>query len=108
MAALSACIPSGAPIHPARGLHECLEPHLSGLATSRITQGACPLADHLIVGSAATRATRVPLEKSNDFNEIIAMEAPGSTVYLNTWRDGQLMPRNVVLGSSAMSGSTLR
>jgi hypothetical protein len=29
------------------------------------------------------------------------MQAPGSTVYLNTWRNGQLMLRTVVLGSSA-------
>jgi len=47
-----------------------------------------------------TTINGVPLEKSSDFNGIIAIEAPGSTVYLNTWRDGQLMPREVVLGSS--------
>src|SRR5262249_30916628 len=52
-------------------------------------------------GDILTTINGVPLEKSIDFNEIIAMRAPGSTIYLNTWRNGQLLRRTVVLGSSA-------
>jgi len=47
-----------------------------------------------------TTINGIPLEKSNDFRRIIAAWAPGSVVYLNTWRDGQLMPRTLTLGSS--------
>src|SRR5262249_2929509 len=42
-----------------------------------------------------------PLQKSSDFNGIIATYAPGSAIYLNTWRDGQPIQRTVMLGSSA-------
>jgi hypothetical protein len=52
-------------------------------------------------GDILTTINGVPLEKSSDFNGIIAAQAPGSTVYLNTWRDGQLMGRKLVLGASA-------
>jgi len=51
-------------------------------------------------GDVLTAIVGVPLEKWSDFEGIIANWAPGSTVYLNTWRDGQLMPRDVTLGSS--------
>jgi S1-C subfamily serine protease len=51
-------------------------------------------------GDVLTAIDGVPLEKWRDFEGIIAKWAPGSTVYLNTWRDGQVMPRDVTLGSS--------
>jgi S1-C subfamily serine protease len=53
-------------------------------------------------GDVLTTINGVPLETSSDFNGIIAMEAPGSTVYLNTWRDGQLVQRKVVLNPQAV------
>jgi len=52
-------------------------------------------------GDVLTTINGVPLEKSSDFNGIIAAYAPGTTIYLNTWRDGQLMGRTVVLSSTA-------
>jgi serine protease Do len=52
-------------------------------------------------GDVLTTINGVPLEKSRNFIGIIATQAPGSTIYLNTWRNGQLMRRTVVLGSSA-------
>jgi len=48
-----------------------------------------------------TAINGAPLEKSSDFEGIIATQAPSSTVYLNTWRNGQLLRRTLVLGSSA-------
>jgi hypothetical protein len=50
------CIASSALIDPARLLHERLKPRLWGLAPSNIPQRPSPFADHLVVGSIATRA----------------------------------------------------
>ena len=55
-AALKSRIPGGTLIHSALVLHECFQSHFTRLMLRGIAQGACPLADHLIVGGAATRA----------------------------------------------------
>jgi hypothetical protein len=41
-----------------------------------------------------------PLMRSSDFAGIISMMAPGTSVYLNAWRDRQAMQVTVILGSA--------
>ena len=43
------------------------------------------------------------LKSWRDFAPTISMMAPGSTVFLRTWRNGQLIDVSVVLGSSKCS-----
>jgi serine protease Do len=41
-----------------------------------------------------------PLMRSSDFAEIISMMAPGTSVYLNIWRDGEAMQVKLIIGSA--------
>jgi serine protease Do len=41
-----------------------------------------------------------PLMRSSDFAGIISMMAPGTSVYLNIWRDGEAMQVKLILGSA--------
>lgn len=45
-----------------------------------------------------------PLRSWRDFGPIIASMAPGTRVYLTTWRSGQLIDVRVVLGSGKCPG----
>jgi serine protease Do len=51
-------------------------------------------------GDVITEINGVPLMRSNDFATIIATKAPGTTVYLSTWRNGMFIRVALTLGSS--------
>jgi serine protease Do len=51
-------------------------------------------------GDVITAINGTPLESWSDFTPTILAMAPGTEVYLTTYRDGQLMERTVTLGSS--------
>jgi serine protease Do len=50
---------------------------------------------HIEQGDVLTSINGVPLARARDFAGIISTIAPGTLVYLDTWRDGQ--PRQVAL-----------
>jgi serine protease Do len=51
-------------------------------------------------GDVITAINGTPLESWSDFTPTISAMAPGTEVYLTTYRDGQLLDRTVTLGSS--------
>jgi serine protease Do len=51
-------------------------------------------------GDVLTAINGSPLMRSTDFAGIISMMAPGTSVYLNTWRDGEEMQVKLTLGSA--------
>jgi S1-C subfamily serine protease len=51
-------------------------------------------------GDVLTAINGSPLMRSSDFAEIISMMAPGTSVYLDTWRGGEWFQRTLILGSS--------
>jgi serine protease Do len=51
-------------------------------------------------GDVLTAINGSPLMRSSDFARIISMMAPGTSVHLNTWRDGQAMQVRLILGSA--------
>jgi S1-C subfamily serine protease len=52
-------------------------------------------------GDVITAINGSPLARSSHFAAAISRMAPGSTVHLTTWRNGQLIERKLVLGSAA-------
>jgi serine protease Do len=56
---------------------------------------------HIEQGDVVTSINGSPLMHSSDFAEIISMMAPGATVYLYTWRDGQPRQVQLILGSAS-------
>jgi serine protease Do len=59
-------------------------------------------------GDVVTAINGSPLSNWKDFAPTISMMAPGTTVYLNTRRDGQLIVASVTLGSSNCRGSRVK
>jgi serine protease Do len=51
-------------------------------------------------GDVLTAINGSPLMRSSDFAGIISMMAPGTSVYLNTWRDGEAREVSLTLGSA--------
>ena len=51
-------------------------------------------------GDVLTAINGSPLMRSSDFAGIISMMAPGTLVYLDTWRDGETMQVKLMLGSA--------
>ena len=51
-------------------------------------------------GDVLTAINGSPLMRSSDFAGIISMMAPGTSVYLDTWRDGEAMQVKLMLGSA--------
>jgi serine protease Do len=51
-------------------------------------------------GDVLTAINGSSLMRSSDFAGIISMLAPGTSVYLNTWRDGEAMQVKLILGSA--------
>jgi S1-C subfamily serine protease len=51
-------------------------------------------------GDVVTAINGTPLASWRDFATTISMMAPNTTVFLDTWRSGQLIEVRVVLGSS--------
>ena len=63
--------------------------------------GASPAAHARIeAGDVITAINGSPLVRAGNFAAAIARMAPGSTVHLTTWRNGQLIERKLALGSS--------
>ena len=54
---------------------------------------------HIEQGDVLTAINGSPLMRSSDFAGIISKMAPGTTVYLDTLRDGEAMQVKVILGS---------
>ncbi len=51
-------------------------------------------------GDVVTAINGSPLARATDFAAIISRQAPGTTVYLRTWRDSQLIEVALVLGAA--------
>jgi membrane-associated protease RseP (regulator of RpoE activity) len=51
-------------------------------------------------GDVLTTINGSPLINATDFAKIISMMAPGTTVYLNTVRNGETMPVQLIIGSA--------
>ena len=51
-------------------------------------------------GDVLTAINGSPLMRSSDFAGIISMMAPGTLVYLDTWRDGETIQVKLMLGSA--------
>ena len=54
-------------------------------------------------GDVITAINGSPLMRSSDFATLIATKAPGTLVYLNTWRNGTFSKVTLTLGSSKCS-----
>ena len=52
------------------------------------------------VGDVITAINGIPLARSRDFATIISKRAPGSVIYLTTFRNGELMEIKLTLGYS--------
>jgi membrane-associated protease RseP (regulator of RpoE activity) len=59
-------------------------------------------------GDVITAINDSPLMRSSDFAAIISSMAPGTTVYLTTWRGGEWFQRKLILGSSKCPDPTGR
>ena len=57
-------------------------------------------AAHIEEGDVLTAINGSPLVRSSDFAQIISKMAPGTMVYLSTWRDGQPREVSLTLGSA--------
>ena len=55
---------------------------------------------HIEQGDVLTSINGVPLARASDFARIISAIAPGTLVYLDTWRDGETRQVTLVLGSA--------
>jgi serine protease Do len=55
---------------------------------------------HIEEGDVLTAVNGSPLMRTSDFAEIISKMAPGTMVYLSTWRDGQAREVSLTLGSA--------
>ena len=67
--------------------------------------GSPAAAAHIEQGDALTSVNGSPLMRASDFAKIIAAMAPGTSVYLYTWRDGQPREVTLVLGSTPCRAS---
>ena len=55
---------------------------------------------HIAQGDVLTAINGSPLMRSSDFAGIISTMAPGTTVYLATWRNGEARQITLTLGSA--------
>jgi S1-C subfamily serine protease len=62
--------------------------------------GSPAAAAHIEQGDVLTAINGSPLMRASDFAEIISAMAPGATVYLYTWRDGQPRQVRLIVGSA--------
>jgi len=72
-----------------------------GAIFERPEPGSPAAAAHIEAGDVLTAINGSPLMRSSDFAGIISAMAPGTSVYLDTWRDRQATQVTVVLGGSA-------
>jgi serine protease Do len=71
-----------------------------GAIFERPEPGSPAAAAHIEAGDVLTAINGSPLMRSSDFAGIISAMAPGTSVYLDTWRDRQATQVTVVLGSA--------
>jgi S1-C subfamily serine protease len=55
--------------------------------------------EHIQAGDVLTEINGEPLPRASDFQAKISAMAPGTIIYLTTYRDGQLIERKVTLRS---------
>jgi serine protease Do len=60
---------------------------------------------HIDQGDVLTAINGSLLMRASDLAGIISAIAPGATVYLDTWRDGEAMQVKVILGSAPCRAS---
>jgi S1-C subfamily serine protease len=60
---------------------------------------------HIEQADVLTSINGVPLTRASDFAGIISAMAPGMTVYLSTWRDGEARQVTLILGSAPCRAS---
>lgn len=73
---------------------------LYGAILDRPQPGSPAALAKIEAGDVLTEINGEPLRGWRDFSPIISAMAPGTSVYLNTYRDGQLIMVTVTLGSS--------
>jgi S1-C subfamily serine protease len=78
-----------------------------GAIFDRPEPGSPAASAHIEAGDVITSINGARLVHAGDFATTIAQTAPGTTVYLTTWRDRQLIERQVVVGSSVCRGSRM-
>lgn len=78
-----------------------------GAIFDRPEPGSPAASAHIEAGDVITSINGAKLVHPGDFATTIAQTAPGTTVYLTTWRDRQLIERKVVIGSSACGGGRM-
>jgi S1-C subfamily serine protease len=60
---------------------------------------------HIEQGDVLTSINGAPLTRASDFAGIISAMAPGTTVYLATWRDGEARQVTLTLGAAPCRAS---
>ena len=78
-----------------------------GAIFDRPEPGSPAASAHIEAGDVITSINGAKLVHPGDFATTIAQMAPGTMVYLTTWRDRQLIERSVVVGSSQCRGSRM-
>src|SRR5215470_5674796 len=78
-----------------------------GAIFDRPEPGSPAASAHIEAGDVITSINGAKLVHPGDFATTIAQMAPGTMVYLTTWRDRQLIERSVVVGSSECRGSRM-
>ena len=71
-----------------------------GAIFDRPQPGSPAASAHIEEGDVLTAVNGSPLMRAGDFAQIISMMAPGTMVYLSTWRDGQSREVSLTIGSA--------
>lgn len=72
---------------------------LYGAIFDRPEAGSPAAHEHIQAGDVLTEINGEPLRRASDFQARISAMAPGTIIYLTTYRDGQLIERKVTLRS---------
>jgi S1-C subfamily serine protease len=72
---------------------------LYGAIFDRPEAGSPAAHEHIQAGDVLTEINGEPLRRASDFQAKISATAPGTIIYLTTYRDGQLIERKVTLRS---------
>jgi serine protease Do len=78
-----------------------------GAIFDRPEPGSPAAGAHIEAGDVITAINGAKLVHPADFATTIAQTAPGTMIYLTTWRDRQLIERQVVVGSTQCRGSRM-
>jgi serine protease Do len=71
-----------------------------GAIFDRPEPGSPAATAHIEEGDVLAAINGSPLMRSSDFTDIISMMAPGASVYLKTWRNGEAREVRLTLGSA--------